>query len=70
MSVDFLPTPDPLLRAPRLDHSAEWGVLGVRTRVETNSRWVLGVAADAFDDWRGVPAEDGDGGRLLIEDGQ
>jgi hypothetical protein len=52
--VDFLPTTDPLMRRPRLDYRADLPVLGVETRFQTNSRYVLGIVEEAFGGWRGL----------------
>lgn len=52
--VDFLPSTDPLARDARLEYAAEFPVLGVETRFETNSRYVLGVVEEAFGAWRGL----------------
>lgn len=50
--VDFLPVSDSLLRDARLEYVAELPVLGIDTRFETNSRYVLGVVEEAFGSWR------------------
>ncbi|MEO8621100.1 MAG: hypothetical protein ABI625_08535, partial [bacterium] len=55
--VDFIPTSDPLLRHPRLEYSAEFRVLGIRTLFESNSRYVIGVVGDAFGAWRAQTME-------------
>jgi hypothetical protein len=61
--VDFLPTPDPLLRAPRLDYSITLPVLGISTRFGTNSRYVLDVIGESLGTWRSVEV---DGLRELV----
>jgi hypothetical protein len=53
-SVDFIPTPDPLLRNPRLEHATELPVLGMATRFESNSRHVIDTVEQAFGGWRSV----------------
>jgi hypothetical protein len=55
--VDFLPTTDPLLRHPRLEYSVELPVLGLATRFESNSRYVLGVVDETFGSWGALTAE-------------
>ena len=52
--VDFVPSSDPLLRAPSLAHTTVLPVLGITTRFETNSAYVLGVATEAFGVWRAL----------------
>jgi hypothetical protein len=49
--IDFIPTNDPLLRTPHLDHVVVREVLGLPTRFETNSPYALGAVADAFRCW-------------------
>jgi hypothetical protein len=49
--IDFIPTADPLLRAPRLAYVFTLPVLGIVTRFETNSAYVLGVVESAFGGW-------------------
>ena len=51
MTVDFTPTPDPLLRDARLDHAVTLPVLGLATRFASNSAYVLGVVESAFGAW-------------------
>jgi hypothetical protein len=46
--VDLISGTDPLLRDPPLPHVVELAVLGITTRFETNSRYVLGVVMDSF----------------------
>jgi len=50
-AVDFLAASDSLARNPALEYSAELPVLGIDTRFETNSRYVLGVIDEAFGAW-------------------
>ncbi len=52
--VDFVPTPDPLLREPVLAHAVSIPVLGIDTRFETNSASVLALVVEAFGSWRAV----------------
>jgi len=52
--VDFLPVCDLLGRDARCEYSVELPVLGVGTRFESNSRYVLGVVDEAFGAWRHV----------------
>jgi hypothetical protein len=75
--VDYIPTPDVLLRGPTLAHELSLPVLGVATRFETNSRWVCDVAEEAFGAWRrGGPtdgARDGEAGvrvRVVVHEGR
>jgi len=68
--VDFVPAADPLLRDQRLDHALTLPVLGIATRFETNSAYVLGVVESAFGAWRA--AEDTAGEvrvRVVVHDG-
>jgi hypothetical protein len=70
--VDFLPTADPLLRAPSLEHAVTLPVLGVATRFESNSAYVLGVAEEAFGLWRASgapPAEPSARVRVVVHEG-
>lgn len=53
-AVDFIPTGDVLLRDPALAHRLELPVLGIATRFETNSRYVLDVVEESFGLWRTV----------------
>ncbi len=57
--VDFLPTSDPLLRAPRLDYSTRLPVLGVAMRFETNSRFVLDLIEESLGAWRSIDGDTG-----------
>ena len=50
--VDFLPTHDPLLRHPRLEYALNLPVLGIDTRFESNSQYVIDLADEAFGAWR------------------
>lgn len=52
--IDFIPSRDPIFRDPRLEHASVIPVLGVATRFETNSRYVLGVVEEAFGGWRAL----------------
>lgn len=54
-AVDFIPSPDALLRDPRLVYSIELPVLGIATRFETNSRYVYDLVVEAFGSWRCLP---------------
>jgi hypothetical protein len=51
--VDFIPTTDSLFRNPGLAYVVELPVLGIRTRYETNSRYVSDVVQEAFGTWSG-----------------
>jgi hypothetical protein len=51
-SVDFLPGADPLLRDVPLEHVVTLPILGLPTRFETNSHYVLDVIEEAFGVWR------------------
>ena len=53
-AVDFIPTTDVLLRQPQLAYAVELPVLGIVTRFETNSRYVMDIVETSFDDWRCV----------------
>src|SRR4051812_18752302 len=64
--VDFAPTADPLLRAPRLEHVETLSVLGLPTRFESNSGYVLGVVGDAFGEWRALGIPDDRAPRLSV----
>jgi len=56
-TVDFIPTPDPLLRNPCLAHVIDLPVLGIVTRFETNSRYVHNLVSEAFGTWRCLPPD-------------
>jgi hypothetical protein len=53
MTVDFVPATDPLLRHPRLTHSAALAVLGIEVCVETNSVYVRELVEETFCAWAG-----------------
>jgi hypothetical protein len=55
--VDFVPTPDMLLRNPQLVHSVDLPVLGLATRFETNSRYVHDLVVETFGSWRCLARE-------------
>ena len=55
--VDFLPTSDPLLRNPRLEYALSLPVLGIDTRFESNSQYVIDLADEAFGAWRTLAPE-------------
>jgi hypothetical protein len=57
--VDYLPTPDALLRDPSLAYTVELPVLGIVTRFATNSRNVRYVVEEAFGGWRGLEGVEG-----------
>jgi hypothetical protein len=59
--VDFVPVTDPLFRDPPLDHHLELPILGLTTRFETNSRYVLDVIEECFGMWRELPGAEGRG---------
>ena len=70
--VDFTPTADPLLRNVRLSHSAEIAVLGIVTRFETNSAYVLALIEECFAGWGPVRPEGGDrvNVRIVVHEGR
>ncbi|MEP6491287.1 MAG: hypothetical protein ABJF01_01325 [bacterium] len=61
-TVDFVPTVDSLARNPPLAYSADLPVLGIETRFETNSRYVVSVVDEAFGGWRCLASRPGVGG--------
>lgn len=52
--VDFLPTNDPLLRHSPLEYFLDLPVLGIDTRFESNSKYVIDLATEAFGAWRAL----------------
>ncbi|MEP6621409.1 MAG: hypothetical protein ABJE47_18930 [bacterium] len=50
--VDFIPTPDSLLRTPYLAFESAANILGVATTFFTNSAYVRGVVEETFGHWR------------------
>ena len=56
--VDFIPVSDPLFRDPPLEYRLELPVLGLRTRFETNSRYVREGIEETFGLWRGLSGVD------------
>ena len=57
-AVDFLPARDSLLRGAALEFAVTFPVLGIDTRFESNSRYVLDVASESFNEWRTLAAAD------------
>jgi hypothetical protein len=70
--VDFTPTADPLLRNVRLSHCAEIAVLGIVTRFETNSAYVLSLIEECFAGWRSVHVEGAEpvSVRIVVHEGR
>jgi hypothetical protein len=70
--VDFLTGSDPLLRDVPLSFVAEMPIMGIPTRFETNSRYVLGVVQEAFGMWSKYPGLEASGlpvrYRLIVHD--
>lgn len=55
--VTFTAALDPLLRDAPITHVIELSVLGIATRFETNSQFVLDSVEESFGGWRGLEAE-------------
>lgn len=63
--VDFTASDDPRTSSAPLALALELPVLGVATRFETNSRYVLDVVEESFGAWRHAPPADA-GARALV----
>lgn len=70
--VDFTPTADPLLRNVALSYRTEIAVLGIVTRFETNSAYVLALVEECFAGWRTVHDESAEpmSVRIAVHDGR